>query len=93
MTISADDAADSGPMAARPTTCAWEDAEDALLEGDRAFVAGTARAALRYPTFRTVFFGAFLSNIGSWMQNVVLGAFAYKITGSPVFVRCSASPS
>ena len=63
-----------------------EDAEDALLEGDRTFAAGTARAALSYPTFRRVFFGAFLSNIGSWMQNVVLGAFGYKLTGSAMFV-------
>ncbi|MGZ4785102.1 MAG: MFS transporter [Acidimicrobiales bacterium] len=63
-----------------------EDAEDALLEGDRTFAPGTARAALAYPTFRRIFIGAFLSNVGSWMQNVVLGAFAYKITGSPVFV-------
>ena len=86
MTISADDAADLGPDGRSPNDLCWEDAEDALLEGDRAFAAGTARAALRYPTFRIVFFGAFLSNIGSWMQNVVLGAFAYKITGSPVFV-------
>ena len=62
------------------------DAEDALLEGDRTFVAGSARAALGYPTFRRIFVGALLSNIGSWMQNVVLGAFALKITGSPVFV-------
>jgi len=63
-----------------------EDAEDALLEGDRTFAPGTARAAFAYPTFRRIFIGAFLSNVGSWMQNVVLGAFAYKITGSPVFV-------
>ena len=73
-----EDAEDSGYSA--------EDAEDALLEGDRTFVAGSARAALRYPTFRRVFTGALLSNIGSWMQNVVLGAYAYKVTGSPVFV-------
>ena len=86
MTISADDAADLGPDGRSPNDLCQEDVEDAILEGDRTFAAGTARAALRYPTFRIVFFGAFLSNIGSWMQNVVLGAFAYKITGSPVFV-------
>ena len=86
MTISADDAADLGPDGGSPNDLCQEDVEDAILEGDRTFAAGTARAALRYPTFRIVFFGAFLSNIGSWMQNVVLGAFAYKLTGSPVFV-------
>jgi MFS family permease len=36
--------------------------------------------------FRRVFIGAFLSNIGSWMQNVVLGALAYDLTGSASFV-------
>ena len=45
-----------------------------------------ARAALRHTTFRRVFIGAFLSNIGSWMQNVILGAMAYDLTHSPTFV-------
>jgi predicted MFS family arabinose efflux permease len=71
-----------------PVACplSAEDVEDALLEGDRTFAPGTARAAFSYPTFRRVYIGAFLSNVGSWMQNVVLGAFAYKITESPTFV-------
>jgi predicted MFS family arabinose efflux permease len=63
-----------------------EDAEDALLEGDRTFAPGTARAALTYSTFRTVYVGSLLSNIGSWMQNVVLGAFALELTGSSTYV-------
>jgi MFS family permease len=63
-----------------------EDTEDALIEGDRPFAAGTARAALSYPVFRRVYFGALLSNIGSWMQNVVLGAYGYAITHSATFV-------
>jgi predicted MFS family arabinose efflux permease len=63
-----------------------EDAVDALEDGDRAIRSGSARAALRHDVFRRVFIGAFLSNIGSWMQNVVLGALAYDITGSPAFV-------
>ncbi|MFZ6002836.1 MAG: MFS transporter [Actinomycetota bacterium] len=62
-----------------------EDAIDAFEEGDRAIRTGSARAALRHDTFRRVFIGAFLSNIGSWMQNVVLGALAYDL-GGPVFV-------
>jgi len=84
----ADDKADDKLIDEFPadTHISLEDAEDAFLEGDRTFVAGTARAAFAYPTFRRVFLGALLSNIGSWMQNVVLGAFAFKITGSPVFV-------
>jgi len=63
-----------------------EDAFDALEEGDRPIRTGSAMAALRHDTFRRVFIGAFLSNIGSWMQNVVLGALAYDLTKSPSFV-------
>ena len=62
-----------------------EDSVDALVDGDRA-IGGSALSALRHRTFRTVFVGAFLSNIGTWMQNVVLGALAYDLTGSPSFV-------
>lgn len=69
-----------------PAELSVEDAEDALLEGDRTFAPGTARAALAYPTFRTVYVGSLLSNIGSWMQNVVLGAFALDLTGSSTYV-------
>jgi predicted MFS family arabinose efflux permease len=60
--------------------------EDAFVDGDRTFAPGSARAALRHPQFRRVFAGSFLSNIGTWMQNVVLGALAYDLTGSPSFV-------
>ncbi|HEX4866848.1 MAG TPA: MFS transporter [Acidimicrobiales bacterium] len=63
-----------------------EMALDALEEGDRPFRPGTARAALANDVFRRVFIGAFLSNVGSWMQNVVLGALAYDLTRSPTFV-------
>lgn len=63
-----------------------EEAIDALEEGDRAIRPGSARAALRHDVFRRVFIGAFLSNIGSWMQNVVLGAMAYDLTRSPTFI-------
>ncbi len=63
-----------------------EEAEDALLGGGRTFTGGTARSALRHRTFRTVYLGAFASNIGTWMQNVVLGALAYDLTGSGLFV-------
>ena len=59
---------------------------DALEDGDRAIRTGTARAALRHQVFRRVFIGAFLSNIGTWMQNVILGAMAYDLTHSPTFV-------
>lgn len=63
-----------------------EDSVDAFEEGDRPVKTSAARAALQHKTFRRVFVGAFLSNVGSWMQNVVLGALAYDLTGSAVFV-------
>ena len=63
-----------------------DDCTDAHVDGDRAYRPGTARAAIQHRTFRTVFLGAFASNIGTWMQNVVLGALAYDLTRSGVFV-------
>jgi MFS family permease len=65
-----------------------EEIEDAVVDGDSPVPArtGTARAALGHRTFRIVFFGAFASNIGTWMQNVVLGAYAYNLTHSSTFV-------
>jgi MFS family permease len=63
-----------------------EEIEDAVVDGDRPLGSGTAISALRHKTFRTVFLGAFASNIGTWMQNVVLGAYAYDITRSSTFV-------
>lgn len=77
------------PPAAVPEPAASppvEEIEDALVDGDRALAPGSARAALRHAAFRRVFLGSFLSNIGTWMQNVVLGALAYDLTGSPTFV-------
>lgn len=47
---------------------------------------GRAIVVLRQRTFRRVYTGAFCSNIGTWMQNVVLGALAYETTESPTFV-------
>jgi MFS family permease len=66
---------------------AREQFEDALVDGDVAYRRGTAQSALRHGNFRIIYFGTFASNIGTWMQNVVLGAYAYKITGgSSLFV-------
>lgn len=62
------------------------DVEDALVDADRTIAPGTARAALAYPTFRRLYWGAFGSNVGSWMQNAVLGAYALELTGSASFV-------
>jgi len=42
---------------------------------------GTVRAALQSRAFRLMFIGSFMSNIGTWMQNVVLPAYIYNRTG------------
>ena len=63
-----------------------EEIEDAVVDGDSPLSSGTALSALRHRTFRIVFLGAFASNIGTWMQNVVLGAYAYDLTRSSTFV-------
>jgi MFS family permease len=65
-----------------------EQIEDAVVDGDTPLPPrrGTARAALSHRTFRIVFLGAFASNVGTWMQNVVLGAYAYDLTHSATFV-------
>ncbi len=69
-------------------TISIEEIEDAVVDGDTPLPPrrGTARAALSHRTFRIVFLGAFASNIGTWMQNVVLGAYAYDLTHSSTFV-------
>ena len=65
-----------------------EEIEDSVLDGDSPIGPrrGTAISALHHRTFRVVFLGFFASNIGTWMQNVVLGAYAYDITHSSTFV-------
>jgi MFS family permease len=74
------------PSEPEPTAPTIEEIEDAVVDGDRPLASGTAISALRHRTFRIVYFGAFASNIGTWMQNVVLGAYAYDITHSSSFV-------
>jgi MFS family permease len=71
---------------AEASTPSIEEIEDAVVDGDRPLGRGTAVSALRHRTFRVVFLGAFASNIGTWMQNVVLGAYAFDITRSSTFV-------
>lgn len=76
---------DRSPRDHEPALSA-EDVEDALVDGDRTFAPGTARAALSYPAFRTVYFGSLASNVGSWMQQAILGAYALVLTHSSTFV-------
>src|SRR5882762_9473294 len=84
-------------MASVEQCVALEDSEDALVDADRPFVIGNAADVLRDPTFRTIFFGAFASNIGSWMQNAVLMGYAFSLTKSATFVgiivACQLAPS
>ena len=82
---------DTGPQRAHDGSnraISIEEIEDAVVDGDSPLAprTGTARAALSHRTFRIVFLGAFASNIGTWMQNVVLGAYAYDLTHSSTFV-------
>ncbi len=63
-----------------------DDQSTVFAPAESRFTPGTARSAFQHPTFRTIYLGAFASNIGTWMQNVVLGALAYSLTGSAVFV-------
>jgi MFS family permease len=64
----------------------YEPAEDAALEGDAPYAPGSARAALAHRDFRLVWWGSLGSNIGTWMQNIALGVFAYHLTHSAEFV-------
>jgi MFS family permease len=63
-----------------------ESFEDALVDGDVPYQRGTAGAALRNRNFRVVYAGTFSSNIGTWMQNVVLGEYAFQLTHSSAYV-------
>lgn len=73
---------EASPRPEEPGDSDLEDVEDALLEGDRTLEATGARAALRFPVFRRIFAAALVSNIGTWMQTVVLAAFVFHQTGS-----------
>lgn len=45
-----------------------------------------AGAALRIPEFRRFWFGAIVSNSGSWMQNVTVPYVLFQLTGSAAWV-------
>lgn len=53
---------------------------EALEEGDVAFERGTARAALRHRDFRIFWGGLFASNVGTWMQNIIVAAYVQTLT-------------
>ena len=68
----------------------FEESIDALEEGDAPIEINAARAALANRDFRVVWLGAMASNVGTWMQNITLGAFAWKLTKSSTFVGITA---
>lgn len=47
---------------------------------------GLFSALQRYPTFRRLWFGAVLAQLGQWMQSVALGWIALDLTDSAFFV-------
>ncbi len=47
---------------------------------------GSMGAALSHQAFRRVFAGTFSSNVGTWMQNVILIELAYDLTDSSTFI-------
>ena len=59
---------------------------DAIDDGDVPWQRGTARAALRHRDFTVLWSGIFASNIGTWMQTIVLSAWALKQYDSKSFV-------
>jgi MFS family permease len=46
-----------------------------------AFAPGSARAALAQPAYRRMYLSGFASQIGSWMQTVVIGPYALLLSG------------
>src|SRR3954452_9570017 len=73
--------------------------EEAQTEGDVAFAPdelkvrpGTARSELRSRAFRVLWISTFSSNVGTWMQNVALGAVAYQLTPSAGLVALTGFP-
>src|ERR687884_2348028 len=43
--------------------------------------------ALRHRNFRLFWTGAFLSNVGTWMQSVAQAWLVYQLTNSPFWLR------
>lgn len=59
---------------------------DAMADGDVAFTRGTAGAAIRHRDFRIFWTGLFASNVGTWMQNIIVAAYVQKLTGDARWV-------
>jgi len=57
------------------------DSSTPVSRRNRQHTPGSARAAFQVPDFRRIWFGSFASNIGTWIQNVVLPVYIYERTG------------
>lgn len=62
------------------------DSSTPISRRNRKFKSGSARAAFQSRDFRRIWFGSFASNIGTWIQNVVLPVYIYGRTGRASFV-------
>ncbi len=62
------------------------DSSTPVSRQNRQFKSGSARAAFQSRDFRRIWFGSFASNIGTWIQNVVLPVYIYGRTGRASFV-------
>ncbi len=62
------------------------DSSTPVSRRNRRFKSGSARAAFQSRDFRRIWFGSFASNIGTWIQNVVLPVYIYGRTGRASFV-------
>jgi hypothetical protein len=63
-----------------------DQSDDAQIDAHLPYSPGSARSALSHPSFRSVWLGTFASNIGTWMQNIALGVFAFQLTHSATYV-------
>jgi MFS family permease len=59
-----------------------EEAEEAMVDGDRTVEVSAVRSALANRDFRTMWLSSLGSTIGTWMQNVILAAYVYTVTRS-----------
>jgi len=62
------------------------DSSTPVSRRNRRVKSGSARAAFQSRSFRRIWFGSFASNIGTWIQNVVLPVYIYGRTGRASFV-------
>ncbi|NBO98068.1 MAG: hypothetical protein EBV13_04990 [Actinobacteria bacterium] len=53
------------------------DSSTPISRRSRKLKSGSARAAFQSRDFRRIWFGSFASNIGTWIQNVVLPVYIY----------------